>query len=233
MARRLLPFLALACLVGASGVASGAVQRQVVFVEDATVREALGVLSPGETRTLRLDVGDRNLTRLEFHLRWPAQAAALRLEVRGPDGVLAAAPVRAENGVLLVEAGPFNDVPPAANVDPARLPAFLEENAADAGAGEWRVTLRHDEGAGRVDFSLVTVSHRYEAVTMRIVTLDGPAPLDVVTSGPWQLGAAILALAAAILAFVLAGPRPRRKLLPGGDNTASSDSGQIPCAPER
>ena len=221
---------ALACILAvlALPVAAGAGARQVAFVETRAAYDLEGTLAEGASQAFRFPLRDANATRVSFELTWDAPAA-LSLAVLDPRGRPAAPPQEAPAPRLVVETAPLAPVPPLRETTEEELRRVLAEAASAAGQGEWRLVVRHESGEGPVAFTLSVVVSRYEALVLRVVTLEAaPRP-----ERAWQGALVALSAAALALGAALARRKPPRSVVPPGDKSSSLTPEQAKCAPER
>lgn len=243
--RRLALLAAAAAVFAGLGAGVAAPARQVVFAEDSTLHETRGTLWPGQERVLDLRVDQENVTRVEVHLRWEGEAA-FGLALRGPDGRHAAAPPAQEDpGRLSLALDDVHPVPEPIAVAPGDEAEALARAASHEGKGTWRVSLTMDEASPEArDYTLLVVVYHYDAIPVRVVTLAGSADAPLAPPSGWTLVLAGMAGLAAALGIRILAPGAGRQaarrgasdpasVLPGGDNTPSSGTGQGGCAAEK
>lgn len=169
-----------------------------------TERVVEGTLSEGGERSFDLAVEGPNLTHVEFTLAWQdsdrrelSGPDRFTMRLTGPDGLAA---TRDGDGGQLVAGLDVADVPDAKVADAADLDAW----SSTRGAGVWRVVVRLEDVADPAgteldpgeDFALLVRTSRYEAVPLRVVTLDEPEVASR-TEHAWGAAAGGLALLAA------------------------------------
>lgn len=193
-----------------------------------------GRLDAGDARSLKLLVEQENVTDVSVFVAWRedeesvdvTQDDLFELSVTSPDGIPYPTE-RGRGGSLAVGSGAINAIPSPLTIEVASADEAYDRLAryrAQGGLGEWRVSVRlADAGnpkgvdADRGNSYEVTVLVRhYEAVLLRVVSLDPPPPMTIAQaakSAPpaWLWSTAALAAVALGLGGWLARDAWRRR----------------------